>query len=173
MELFAFFLVPAEYLNAKYGINKVKVSKLWAVFGEIAALTYLVASVYDYFAISGKITNLILPGFMFTGYSIVFFRNSLKRANFIEEQSSFLEHHLLDEGSRYETDLQRQNYVKAALWYPFSMTLSATSIMYQVTERFENPLALVQAIAFIGAINGIYASRYTLMVANNEILQRN
>lgn len=167
--LFSFFQGPAKYLNTKYGMNKTKVSKLWTVSGEAAALMYLGAYVYDYLIISGNLAKMVLPVLLTAGYSIAFFRNGMKRASFIEEQSSLFEQHLIDEGLPYETDLQRQNYAKAALWYPISMVLSAVSIMYQVTEQFENPLALVQAIAFIGAINGIYGCRYTLFVDQHEV----
>lgn len=162
--LFSFFQRQAVYLFRRFGLRRTKVSLLWIIVGELAALTYLGVHAYDFVLNDGDITGMVIPVFLVGGYSIVFFRNGLRRVRFVEEQSRVLQQHLMDEGIPYETDLQRQNYAKAALWYPISMILSIASILYQIGENSENIFALVQAGAFIGAINGVYGSRYTLLI---------
>ena len=79
-----------------------------------------------------------------------------------------VENHLMDEGLPFEKDMQRQNYVKASVWYPISIGLSSVSVLYQVVERVENPMALEQACAFILAINGVYGARYSLLTDSSH-----
>ena len=169
--LISLYRVPVNVLGSRYGIGRVRISLGWAVLGEIAAIAYLAAAMYEQRMSAGNGTRLVIPVFLTAGYSFVFFRNMVRRGRFIEAQSMLLEQHLMSEVLPFETDLQRRNYVKAALWYPISIGLSVVSVLYQVAERIENPMAVVQACAFILAINGVYGARYTLFVGQDVISQ--